>query len=92
MIYKTLISTEQLASAILTSSTALVLVFDSSFDLTNPSAGEEAYHSAHIPNSYYGHLGRDLSAVKTGLNGRHPLPDRQNFAAAMGRFGLSPHT
>jgi thiosulfate/3-mercaptopyruvate sulfurtransferase len=93
---KTLISINQLASALNSAAesptSAPYLVFDCSFDLTNPAAGEQAYAAAHIPSAHYIHLEHHLSATKTGLNGRHPLPDRQAFAATMAAFGLTPQT
>jgi thiosulfate/3-mercaptopyruvate sulfurtransferase len=71
--------------------TPLVLL-DASFDLTDTAAGERAYAQAHLPGALYVHLDRDLSAPKTGRNGRHPLPSRETFAATAGRLGISPLT
>ena len=51
-----------------------ILICDCRFDLTNPQAGREAYNAGHILGAIYVDLDRDLSAVKTGSNGRHPLP------------------
>lgn len=63
-------------------------VFDCRFDLGNPELGERQYAAAHIPGALYAHLDRDLSAPKSGRNGRHPLPDPQAFSAWLGRQGL----
>jgi thiosulfate/3-mercaptopyruvate sulfurtransferase len=38
----------------------------------------------------YVHLDRDLSGAKTGLNGRHPLPERRALAERAGAWGIAP--
>lgn len=63
---------------------------DCSFDLADPAAGERAYAEAHLPGARHVHLDRDLSAAKTGRNGRHPLRDRADHAAWMSRVGIAP--
>ena len=69
-----------------------LLLIDVGFDLADTSAGERAYAAAHLPGAHYLHLDRDLSAAKTGLNGRHPLPDRAVFAAKLAALGLNDDT
>lgn len=64
------------------------LIVDCRFNLADPNAGEMAYHQSHLPAAFYLHLDRDLSGVKTGCNGRHPLPDREILAAKLRAFGL----
>lgn len=64
------------------------IVFDCSFELTDPQAGRAMYAAGHLPGAHYLHLDEDLSAVPTGRNGRHPLPAREAFAAAMGARGV----
>jgi len=46
----------------------------------------------HIPGAVYAHLDRDLSAPKTGTNGRHPLPSVEAMAAMLGRLGIEGST
>ena len=65
-------------------------LFDCRHDLAKPEWGAEEYARAHIPGALFAHLDRDLSAPKTGTNGRHPLPDPAVFAAWLGRQGLKP--
>ncbi len=67
------------------------MLFDCSFDLMNPGAGESAYRESHIPGAVYVHLDRDLSDKSgAGVNGgRHPLPSREKFAAWLGSIGFS---
>ena len=65
-------------------------LFDCRHDLANPALGEQQYVEAHIPGALFAHLDRDLSAPRTGSNGRHPLPEARAFIAWLGRQGLKP--
>jgi thiosulfate/3-mercaptopyruvate sulfurtransferase len=65
-------------------------VFDCRHDLMNPALGEQQYQEAHIPGALFAHLDRDLSAPKTGKNGRHALPEPKAFISWMGKQGLKP--
>ena len=78
------------ASAARLAAKAPTVVLDCRFDLADPSAGEAAHEARHLPGARYVHLDRDLSGTKTGRNGRHPLPDRGDFAAWAGRMGIAP--
>lgn len=68
------------------------VVFDTRHDLAHPETGREAYAEGHIPGAYFLHIDEDLSAPKTGTNGRHPLPDLQAFAERVNRCGVHPGT
>jgi len=81
---------------------APLMVFDCSFELGNPAAGEEQYHQAHIPGAVYAHLDRHLSDEgvvdadghrhphpDAASGGRHPLPGREKFAMWLSRVGFS---
>jgi thiosulfate/3-mercaptopyruvate sulfurtransferase len=63
-------------------------VIDCRFDLANPEAGAKAYAEGHVPGAQYLNLDHDLSGPKTGVNGRHPLPDRATLVAALAARGL----
>jgi thiosulfate/3-mercaptopyruvate sulfurtransferase len=68
-----------------------LMVFDCSFDLMNPEAGQQQYNQAHIPGAVYVHLDTVLSAKgqpDAASGGRHPLPSRETFAAWLGSVGL----
>jgi thiosulfate/3-mercaptopyruvate sulfurtransferase len=80
----TLVSTEELARH------PEWRIFDCRHDLAKPQLGEEQYREAHIPGALFAHLDRDLSGLKTGRNGRHPLPEPATFAAWLGRQGVRP--
>lgn len=54
-----------------------------------PTAAEE-YRAGHLPGAHFVDLDRDLAAPPgaPGQGGRHPLPDPEEFGAAMRRFGV----
>ena len=80
----TLVSTEELAAH------PEWRVFDCRHDLGHPEQGEQQYQEAHIAGARFAHLDRDLSATKSGRNGRHPLPEPRSFIAWLGKQGLKP--
>lgn len=88
--FTTLISAQDLRD--LLAGPGPVVVVDCGFDLSDPDDGEFAWNAVHLAGSFYLHLDRDLSGAKTGLNGRHPLPDRTAFAVTLGRLGITPAT
>ena len=63
-------------------------VFDCRHDLKNTGYGRQAYARGHIPGALFLHLDDDLSGVKTGSNGRHPLPEVAAFARRMSDCGV----
>lgn len=68
---------------------APVLVMDCSFDLMDPAAGRTQFETEHLPGAVHVDLDRDLSDKgRPASEGRHPLPDRQRFAARMAELGL----
>ena len=100
MRYTTLISADQLKA--LRTSGAPLMVFDCSFDLANPAAGEEQYRKAHLPGAVYAHLDTALSDQgvvepdgshhphpDAASGGRHPLPSREKFAMWLCSVGFS---
>ncbi|MDO5086369.1 MAG: sulfurtransferase [Comamonadaceae bacterium] len=87
--YTTLISPAQLQA--LQASGAPLMVFDCSFDLTQPAQADALFTACHITGSQQAHLDRDLSAhvpAEAVNGGRHPLPTREHFAAWLGRTGF----
>src|SRR5687768_11668850 len=87
MTYTTLVSTDLLASHL--DQWAIV---DCRFDLQREEAGREEYRAGHIPGAVHASLNDDLSATRTGTNGRHPLPSVEALAAAFGRLGIDRAT
>ncbi len=80
-----LISASELAARLGNPTLAVV---DCRHQLADPDWGGAAYLVAHIPGAVFAHLDHDLSGVKTGRNGRHPLPEPADFRATMGRLGI----
>lgn len=103
MTYTTLISAAQLKT--LMASGQAVRIFDCSFDLMQPHAGQQQYLAAHIPGAVHADLDTALSAkhgapgphgviTASGADapasgGRHPLPNRERFATWLSSVGLA---
>jgi len=68
------------------------IVIDTRHDLADPAKGPRLYAEGHIPGAHFMHVDTDLSAPKTGTNGRHPLPDIDVFAAKLNERGVSPES
>ena len=84
--YATLISAADLAARLADPS---FVVVDVRHDLAQPDAwGETAYRLGHLPGARFVHVDRDLSAPKSGSNGRHPMPGPEACAALFGRLGI----
>jgi len=70
-----------------------LVVVDVRHDLARPERwGEDQYAAGHVPGARFAHIDRDLSAPKSGSNGRHPLPSTEAAAALFGRLGVAPGT
>ncbi|MEA1903082.1 MAG: sulfurtransferase [Actinomycetota bacterium] len=65
-----------------------VSLFDIRWALTDPNHGRSTYEAAHIPGAVFVDLDDDLAAPP-GLDGRHPLPDLETWAATLGQLGVS---
>ncbi len=65
-------------------------IFDCRHNLAEPDWGEAQYRLGHIPGAQFAHLDRDLSGLKNGRNGRHPLPDPDRFLSWLGAHGVAP--
>ncbi len=98
--HTTLISAQELKA--LQTGGAKLMVFDCSFDLMNPAAGEEQYRKAHIPGAVYANLDTALSDKgvidpdgkhrphpDAASGGRHPLPSREKFAMWLSSVGFT---
>ena len=85
---RTLITAAELAAALASAQPPVVL--DCSFELSDPDAGHRSFLAGHLPGARCVHLDHDLAGVKTGRNGRHPLPEVADLAATVGRWGVRP--
>ncbi len=91
--YTTLINVAQLQS--LQTSGAPLLVFDCTFDLMNPAAGYAQYVEQHITGALHADLDQHLAthdATQRVNGGRHPLPQRELFAAWLQSVGVNHDT
>ncbi len=67
-------------------------VVDVRHDLFDVEAGPRAYHAGHIPGAVFASIDADLSGEKTGSNGRHPLPPRDDLIEAFRAWGIGNDT
>jgi thiosulfate/3-mercaptopyruvate sulfurtransferase len=86
MPYTTLISIADLAAHL---DDAGWVPCDCRHDLADTEAGRRAYAESHIPGARFVHLDADLSAPKTGKNGRHPLPEAEKLVRRLEALGVS---
>ncbi|GAA3751456.1 sulfurtransferase [Salinactinospora qingdaonensis] len=56
------------------------------------SSGYEAYLGGHLPGAVWIDVDHDLAAPPSPQGGRHPLPDPDHFARALGRRGIGDDT
>ncbi len=97
--YTTLISVDELKS--LLREHKPLMIFDCSFDLAKPTEGDAQYERLRIAGSVRADLDRHLSAKEAAQThgigkappmaasgGRHPLPQREVFAAWLTRLGF----
>ncbi|MDQ2866348.1 MAG: sulfurtransferase [Candidatus Eremiobacteraeota bacterium] len=89
MSIRTIIATETLAQHLDDPKWA---VFDCRHSLADFSAGRRSYESAHISGAFFADVEGELAGVKTGANGRHPLPEPQAFASFLRDCGVSETT
>ena len=68
------------------------IVFDCRHDLFDLAKGPAAYEAGHLPGAYFAPVDTALSGIKTGTNGRHPLPAATDFAAFLNRHGVTAET
>ncbi len=90
--YTTLISVVQLQA--MHASGVPLMVFDCSFDLTQPAAGRAMFESSHIAAAVFADLNDDLSTHSPQFGGRavnggrHPLPSREDFSRWLSQAGF----
>ena len=88
--FTTLITPAELAARL---SDPAYVVVDVRHDLARAEHwGEDQYAAGHLPGARFAHIDRDLSAQKTGRNGRHPLPEREALAARLRAWGIDDDT
>ena len=83
--HTTIVSTEELARHLDDPSWTIL---DCRHELVDPERGALDYRQSHIPGARFLHLDHDLSAPKTGANGRHPLPDPDRLRKTLEDAGV----
>ena len=63
-------------------------IIDVRSDLQDDGLGRRVYLEGHIPTAVFFDVNEDLSITPTGTNGRHPLPERDDFAALLASRGM----
>ncbi len=86
-----LISVQTLYS-LLTQHNTDIVVIDCRHQLSNPDWGGQAYAEGHIPSAVFLSLDRDFAGVKTGNNGRHPLPNTEKIVQTLSKSGVGNET
>ncbi|MDP2370463.1 sulfurtransferase [Rhodoferax sp.] len=86
--YTTLLSVPQLLS--LQTSGQPLMVFDCSFELMQPEAGDQQYLDTPVRADLDQHLSAPNAASDAASGGRHPLPSREAFANWLGSIGFDP--
>ena len=67
------------------------LAVDCRAALGDPDWGRAQYDAGHIAGAVFASLDDDLAAP-AGAGGRHPLPDRDDFARVLGSWGVTKAT
>ena len=65
------------------------IILDCQHDLINHAFGREAYAREHIAGAHFVSMEHDMAGIKSGRNGRHPLPTPDALAATFSRLGVT---
>jgi thiosulfate/3-mercaptopyruvate sulfurtransferase len=88
-VFETIVSVDDLARHL---NDPRWVIVDCRHLLQDFSAGRRLYDAVHIPGAFFASVESDLSGPKTGTNGRHPLPDPEQFAAFLRELGVNDDT
>jgi len=69
-----------------------ILLCDCRHDLVDSGLGARVYAESHLPGAVFVSVDRQMSATKSGTNGRHPLPTVEAFAQTLATMGLNDKT
>lgn len=79
--------TDIISSADLTAQLERAVILDCRAKLGDSTWGKNAYNTGHIPGAIYANLDEDLAAPP-GSQGRHPLPERDNWLQTVRKWGI----
>ncbi len=69
-----------------------LVIVDCRHSLADFALGRQLYDESHLPGAFFASIEDDLAGAKTGKNGRHPLPDPQDFARFLRACGVGDST
>lgn len=69
-----------------------LILLDVRYSLNDAAYGRQSYDAGHIPGARFADLKTDVAGVRSGSNGRTPLPDSGRFCVNMRRLGLCPES
>ncbi len=87
--FTTLITAEELAKHL---DDPTWRILDVRHDLTDAAAGQRAFAGSRIPGAVFLDVEHQLAGTRTGSNGRHPLPSRDDFLALAAQAGIADDT
>lgn len=90
MNYDILISVDEAAGHI---GDAAWLFVDCRYTLGDQGKGRRDYEAGHLPGAFFASLDDDLASPHVpGRTGRHPLPDKADWANTLSGWGIDPST
>ena len=88
MKWTTLVEPQSLAAEL---GNAGLRIVDARFSLaSDPALRRDGYERSHIPRAVYADLNQDLSDLRRTGQGRHPLPEEEDFTRKLGQWGIAP--
>lgn len=90
MTWTTLVDVETLAAALGQGFERPLAIVDARVDLADRAAGPRRFAEGHLPGAARADLETDLSGPHYPGAGRHPWPEDEAFARALGRLGITP--
>lgn len=67
-------------------------IVDCRHALADFGLGRRLYEESHVPGAFFAGVEEDLAGRKTGRNGRHPMPDPNEFARFLRGIGVDSTT
>lgn len=89
MTHSTLVDAAQLAAHL---NDPAWCVVDCRHDLFDHAMGRRDYDAGHIAGAFFGDIETGLAGPKTGTNGRHPLPTREQVVKLFRGWGMDNRT
>ncbi|HEY1428192.1 MAG TPA: sulfurtransferase [Candidatus Tumulicola sp.] len=69
-----------------------IMVVDVRHSLADFALGKKLYDEGHLPGAFFADVEYDLAGKKTGANGRHPMPDPEQFVEFLQNLGVNEDT